>query len=415
MSRAGTARSAVLWAAFLLAHAFTALSGWIYPSQPMGDVVLVYEPWASAALSGGAIVGVTETWVYPQLALVPMVVAKILSLPLIPGLGVSAAYLIAWALLVTVIDAIAFAVLIRRSSAQPRRIAAWFWTAALMLLGPIALYRIDAVTVPLAVIAGLWLARRPVIAAALLAVGAWIKIWPGALLAAAIVAGRARLRMLLAAASVSAAVIGTLWLLGAREEILGFLTEQAGRGLQIEAVAATPFLWLANTGAARIEYSFDILTFQIAAPGADAVGAVLTPLMAGLALVVAGIGMLKSFRGATSSRLLPPLALSLVVTLIVMNKVGSPQFQTWLFAPVILWLVLDRTRAKAPAAIVLALAALTCLVYPLNYDALLRAELVPVLVLTVRNVLLVVLLVVGIRALLRVPSPSSTTSSTTKE
>lgn len=415
MSRAGTARSAVLWAAFLLAHAFTALSGWIYPSQPMGDAVLVYEPWASAALSGGAIVGVTETWVYPQLALVPMVVAKILSLPLIPGLGVSAAYLIAWALLVTVIDATAFAVLIRRSSAQPRRIAAWFWTAALMLLGPIALYRIDAVTVPLAVIAGLWLARRPVVAAALLAVGTWIKIWPGALLVAAVIAGRARLRMLLAAASVSAAVVGTLWLLGAREEILGFLTEQTGRGLQIEAVAATPFLWLAITGAARIEYSFDILTFQISAPGADAVGAVLTPLMAGLVLVVAGIGILKSFRGATFSRLLPPLALSLVVTLIVMNKVGSPQFQTWLFAPVILWLVLDRARAKAPAAIVLALAALTCLVYPLNYDALLRAELVPVLMLTVRNILLVVLLAVGIRALLRVPSASSTTSSTTKE
>lgn len=408
MSRSGSARNIVLWAAFLLVHAFTALAGWIYPSQPMGDVVLVYEPWATSALSGGPIVGVTETWVYPQLALVPMLIAKILSLPLVAWIGASGAYLIAWALMVTALDVLALAVLTGRSSAQPRRVAAWFWCAALLLLGPIALYRIDAVTVPLAVIAGVWLVRRPTIAAALLAVGAWIKIWPGALLVAAVVAGRARVRMLFAAAAVTGGVLMLLFLLGARGEIFGFLTEQTGRGLQIEAVAATPFLWLAAAGAARIEYSVDILTFQIAAPGADAVGAVLTPLMLALALVVAGVGAVKAVRGATFARLFPPLALSLAVTLIVMNKVGSPQFQTWLLAPTILWLVLDRARAKSPAILVLVLAALTCLIYPLSYDALLRAELLPVLVLTLRNFLLVVLLVVGIRSLLRVPSASST-------
>lgn len=404
MTRSGSARTAVLWAAFLLVHAVVAVAGWILPSQPMGDVVLVYEPWATSALSGGPIVGVTETWVYPQLALVPMLAAKILSLPLIGGLGASGAYLIAWALMITVLNAVAFGVLTRRSSAQPRRIAAWFWCAALLFLGPIALYRIDAVTVSLAVIAGLWLTRRPVIAAALLTAGAWIKIWPGALLVAAVVAGRARVRMLFAAALVTAGVVAVLFLLGARDEIFGFLTEQTGRGLQIEAVAATPFLWLAMTGGARIEYSFEILTFQIAAPGADAVGSVLTPLMLLVVLAVAAIGAVKAARRAAFSQLFPPLALSLVVALIAVNKVGSPQFQTWLFAPVILWLVLDRTRAKVPAAIVIALAALTCLIYPLNYDALLRAEFLPILVLSVRNILLLVLLVVGIRALVRVSS-----------
>jgi len=408
VTRSGSARTAVLWTAFLLVHAVVAVAGWILPSQPMGDVVLVYEPWAGSALSGGGVVGVTETWVYPQLALLPMLAAKILSLPLVGGLGASGAYLIAWAVMITALDALAFAVLTGRTSAQPRRIAAWFWCAALLLLGPIALYRIDAVTVPLAVIAGLWLTRRPVVAAALLAVGAWIKIWPGALLLGAIVAGRARVRMLFAAAFVTAGVIAVLFLLGARAEIFGFLTEQTGRGLQIEAVAATPFLWLALTGAARIEYSFDILTFQIAAPGADAVGSALTPLMLLVVLGVVAIGAVKAARRATFSRLFPPLSLSLVVVLIVVNKVGSPQFQTWLFAPVILWLVLDRTRAKVPAVIVLALAALTCLIYPLNYDALLRAELLPVLALSIRNILLLVLLAVGIRALLRVPSTSPT-------
>lgn len=402
-------RLVALWSAFVVVHVVTAITGWLYPSQPMGDVVLVYEPWSAAALSGGEIVGVTETWVYPQLALVPMLIAKIMSTPLIAVLGASEAYLIAWAVLVTVLDTIAFAVLVGRAPSRPRRVAAWFWVAALLLLGPIAMYRIDAITVPIAVIGGLWLTRRPAVAAVLLAIGAWIKIWPGALLLGAIVAVRTRMRVLLTAAAVSAGIVVVLFLVGADGEIFGFLTEQTGRGLQIEAVAATPFLWLAMTGAARIEYSFDILTFQISAQGADAVSAVLTPLMGLVVIGVTVVGALKATRGATLARLFPPLALTLVAALIVLNKVGSPQFQTWLIAPVVLWLVLDRTRAAVPAAIVLGLCALTCLVYPLTYDALLRAELLPVVILTLRNILLIVALVVGVRAVVRVPAPRPTT------
>lgn len=400
-------RLLLLWGAFLAAHASVAVLGWIYPAQPMGDVVLVYEPWSTAALTGGPIVGVTENWVYPQLALLPMLAAKILSMPFIAAVGAADAYLVAWAVLVTAVDAIGFAVLVGRRPATPRRMGAWFWVAAFLLLGPIAMYRIDAVTVPIAIVGGVWLSRRPAVASALLTVGAWIKIWPGALLVAALVAVRARRRMVLTALAVTAAVVATVALLGADTEIFGFLTAQTGRGLQIEAVAATPFLWLAVAGAARIEYSFDILTFQIAAPGADAVGAVLTPLMAIVALALTAIGARMAMRGASVSRLFPPLALSLVVTLIVLNKVGSPQFQSWLIAPALLWIVMDRARATVPAILVLALCALTCLVYPLSYDALLRAEALPVLVLTLRNALLIVLLAVGVRALLRVPTTES--------
>ncbi|WP_168440967.1 hypothetical protein [Microbacterium sp. K27] len=403
MNRASTARVVALWSVFLVVHALTAWAGWVYPSQPMGDVVLVYEPWASSALGGGPIVGVTETWVYPQLALVPMLVAAVLSAPLVPLLGVSSAYLVGWAVLVVILDAVAFAVLVGRAPSHARRVAAWFWCGALVFLGPIALYRIDAITVPIAVIGGLWLVSRPAVGAALLTIGAWIKIWPGALVLAAVVALRARVRVLVAAAVVSVGVVATLLLLGADTEVLGFLTEQTGRGLQIEAVAATPFLWLAVAGAARIEYSFEILTFQITAPGVDAVSAALTPLMVLSVLAVTVLGALKAMRGAIFPRLFPPLALTLVTLLIVTNKVGSPQFQTWLIAPVILWLVLDRARARVPAVLVLALCLLTCLVYPIGYDGLLRADALSVAVLTVRNILLVVLLVLAARALVRVP------------
>ncbi|WP_051607057.1 hypothetical protein [Microbacterium sp. CH12i] len=110
-----------LWAAFLAVHVLIAWQGWIYPSQPMGDVVLVYEPWSAAALSGGSIVGINETWVYPQLALLPMLLAKVLSWPLLALAGTSGAYLIAWAVLVTALDAVAFGVLVGRSGSASRR------------------------------------------------------------------------------------------------------------------------------------------------------------------------------------------------------------------------------------------------------------------------------------------------------
>lgn len=401
-----TRRTAPLWAAFLLVHVLTAWLGWVYPSQPMGDVVLVYEPWSTSALTGGTVMGVTEPWVYPQPALVPMMLAKALSLPLVTTMGTLGAYLVAWAVLVTVLDAVAFAFLIGGRPSAPRRVAAWFWTAALLLLGPIALYRIDAVTVPLAVVGGLLLLRHPVVGTALLTVGAWIKIWPGALVLAALTAARGRLKILVAAAGVTAGVVVVLFLLGADQHLFAFLTQQTGRGLQVEAVGATPYLWAARAGAASVSYSLEILTFQVDGPGVDIVSAVLTPIMVLTVAAITVIAAVKAGRGAVFGRLFPPLALSLVAALIVTNKVGSPQFQAWLIAPLVLWFVYDRTRARVPAVLVLVLCGLTCLIYPLTYDALLRVEFLPVLLLTARNVLLIVLLAIGIRSIVRVPTHS---------
>jgi len=405
-------RSAVQWGAFLAAHVLVAWLGWVLPSQPMGDVVLVYQPWSAAALGGGPVVGINESWVYPQLALVPMLLAQLLAVPFTTMFGVAGGYLIGWAVLVTSCDLLAFGVLIGRGGTRRRRRAAWFWTAALVLLGPIAMYRIDAITVPIAVAGGLWLAQRPRVGAAMLTVGAWVKIWPGAIILAVIAAGRRSWQVMLVAASVTAAIVAVLLLLGAGENAFGFLTTQTGRGLQIEAVAATPFLWLAVVGAARIEYSFDILTFQIVAQGADAVSSALTVVMAVVIAAIVILGILRARGGAAWQRLLPPLSLALVVALIVTNKVGSPQFATWLIPPVILWLVFDRPRARAAVALVLVLCALTFAIYPLAYDALLRAEPAAVLIVTVRNLLLVTLLVHSVQVVMRAPSSTASTRLT---
>ena len=95
---------------------------------------------------------------------------------------------------------------------------------------------------------------------------------------------------------------------------------------------------------------------------------------------------------STPAALFPPLALALVLTLIVVNKVGSPQFTTWLAAPVILGLLVRGRAWWFPAVLGLVIAALTQVIYPHLYEFLLVADPVMVLVLTVRNALEVVLL-----------------------
>ena len=90
--------------------------GFTMPNQPMGDVYLVYEPWARDALAGHGIVGIDGEWVYPQLALLPMLLAQ--------GLEWIAGYEVAWALMVTALDALAFALLVGRGRSAGRTTAA---------------------------------------------------------------------------------------------------------------------------------------------------------------------------------------------------------------------------------------------------------------------------------------------------
>lgn len=390
-------RRGALWIAFVVAHLGVGLLGFLEPNMPMGDVYIVYEPWSNSALGGGGIVGVTETWVYPALALVPMVLTH--------GFAWLGGYTIGWALLVTVCDAFAFWMLVGTGRSMGRTIAAWFWLGIIVLLGPVGMYRIDAVTVPIAIAGCLWLAGRPRVAAVLFTIGAWIKVWPAALFVAALIVARQRLRVLAMGLVVTTAIIAIAALAGGAQ-VLGFVTEQTGRGLQIEAPVSTWWLWQAAFDPlhASIYYDTDILTFQVQGPLVAVVSELMTPL---LALAVAGVvvlGGLKVVRGAAYGRVLPPLSLALVLVFIVFNKVGSPQFHTWLIAPLVLAIVLNRHRAWPTAVLGLLCAGLTHLVYPMMYGEVLSADPVGLAVLTARNVVLVVLLVVAVTQLARVPA-----------
>jgi len=382
-----------LWAAFALVHAGLVLLNLYGQGWPLGDVVSVYRVWAENAADGIVRMGIDVPWVYPILAFAPMAAALAFG---------SAWYALTWLGIVVLLDAVAFSILIgTRRLTRTRRIAAWWWLAFLALLGPIALGRIDAITVPLALTGMLWAATRPRTAAVLLTIGMWVKVWPAAVIAALVVASRKRWEVVTVAVALSAGILGVSLVAGAGLNALGFVAEQAGRGLQIEAPLAVAWLWRIVGGdrAVEVVYDREILTFQISGPGAEVAASLATPLMAIGVVTVLVLGIRAVRRGAAFGRVFAPLALSFIVVLMLANKVGSPQFVTWLAAPVVLGLVLKPRRFLVPAALAAAIAMLTQVIYPYWYGWLTAAHPGFVLVLTVKVALLAVLFGWGIRAL----------------
>lgn len=381
-----------LWVAFSVVSIWLAWAGYTAEAVPFGDVSFVYEFWAGQAAGGAGVAGIDSQWVYPVAALIPIL------LPLFSGPG---HYPIGWIILVTLLHAGAFSFLLYSATGTPRntlqRKAALWWVVFLLLLGPISVARLDSIVTPLAIVGLLTAAQRPAIAGALLAVATWIKVWPAALIAAVLVAVNKRKTVLISMIVTSVTIIVIAVIMGGAANVFSFLGQQAGRGLQIEAPLATPFLWLAalNEQSYAVYYDTVILTFQVMGDG--------TGFVADVSSILLGTGFLGTLvwgywlhrKGSRPSDLLPAMALALTAVLIVFNKVGSPQYIGWLAAPVIAGLVLHSKQFKAPAVIALVLAALTQAFYPYLYTGLLELKPFELSILTLRNIGELVLLAVS--------------------
>ena len=384
-----------VWVAFVAVHLWLGLLNLFAPGLPLGDVTIVYKFWMDQATIADHWVGIDTVWVYPILALVPMLAATVAG---------PEQYAATWLTMIMLLNAVAFGMLTGWGRSRERVAAAWWWVGFLLLLGPIALGRIDAVTVAVALVGVLLLARAPRAAGVVLAVAMWVKVWPAVLLGAAVVALRERFRVALAAIVTSGAILLGALLLGSGANVLSFITQQTGRGLQIEAPVSTVWLWqvAARVPGTVIYYDRDILTYQVDGAGVATAAAVMTPILAVVVLGILALGVLAHRRGVAVGDLLPPLALALVTALIAFNKVGSPQFISWLAVPILLGLV---TRAaghggsfRTPAVLGVVIAALTQLIYPYFYTSLLTADALMLGIITVRNTLLFVLLGWAIRA-----------------
>ncbi|MEL4319220.1 hypothetical protein WJX64_09405 [Leifsonia sp. YIM 134122] len=374
--------------AFVALH--LAFLAWLLPLMLAGSVagdLPLYRQWAMHVIDHGVWVGIDSDWVYPVGALAPVV------LPAIFGAG---AYQLVWFLLLTAANGVSLWVLTdagRRRSAYP---AAWWWLGTLLLLSPVALLRLEGFTGPMVIVALVLLGTRPRFAAALLAAAAWIKVWPAAVLLAAVISSGRRRVIALSAALTSFAIIAIAVAAGGLWHVTSFLTTQGSRHLQLESVLGTPWLWMAivHVPGAEVYQDWALETREVSGPGDIWIMENGTGVMlAAVAVIAILIGWAHRRRGgADASRLLLTGALALATAFIVFDKVGSPQYMLWL-APIVVVGISQLGRAwRAPAILLTVIAAATTLVFPLFYLELIDLNPWAASVLGVRNLLLVVLL-----------------------
>jgi hypothetical protein len=395
------ARSPVLvWIAFLLVHLWLGMLNLYGPGFPFGDVTMVYTFWVQLGIDSDWWVGIDSVWVYPILALVPMLVSAMF------GLG---QYASTWLSMIMILNAVAFGLLTGWGRSRDGLAAAWWWVAFLVLLGPIAIGRIDAVSVPVAMVGVILIASRPRVAAVVLALATWIKVWPAALIVAAIVAFRSRWRIATAGFVTSAVIILIALALGSGANVFSFVTEQTGRALQPESPVSTIFMWQAAAGVdgASVGYDQQILSYVVTGPGADMAIAIMSPLLVLAIGAIALLGVRALRLGVSARALFPSLALALTMGLITFNKVGSPQFITWLAVPIVLGIVAGAAghsiSFRTPAILGLVIAAMTQLLYPFFYDQLIALNPLMVGMLTVRNIFEFVLLGWAVREVALAP------------
>lgn len=375
-----------LLGAGLLIHLGLIASGLWGIGTPMGDLPYAYEPWINQMFATGRWFGINANWVYPYPALAPMVLAKLLA---------STSLQAGWLALVTALNLLAIAKLSKFGRSKPGAIAAWYWLGFLALLGPVALSRIDSISIVLAVFgATAWLHGSIRQASVWFTLGAWMKIWPAALVFALMTKAKDRMRVLITAASVSVAILVLGVVLGGNASLLSFITTQNDRGIQIESPAATWWMWMGVIGVdgAGPIYSPSMMTFQVQGEGVVLVGALLSWALVVAVAITIFLAWRASRVGVEHRELMVVTALTMTLDLIVFNKVGSPQFIGWLAVPILMGLLIGLRDWRFPMVVGLALAALTNLIYPVLYSGILSSEFWPTAVLSLRNALEIALL-----------------------
>jgi hypothetical protein len=381
-------RWAAMWLGFVVVHAVLIAENLLAPNGPLGDVLNVYPYWWQLGVRGFGWVGLSSAGVYPFLALVPV--------------GFAAQGVTAWFTLVSLLDAIAMLLL-----ARVRPIAAVWWLVFQLALGPIALGRVDAVTVALSVGAVATLQRSPRIAGMLVAAATWVKVWPIALGITAIASPKfARFARWAVGSAIAVLVLGVI--IGDLASVLSFLGSQSNRGIQVESVAATPWLWNAwSGGTATVAYNESLITFEVHGTGTELLSLVLTGIQALLLAAVATLIVAARVRAGTvaTERWFARFAvttLAVVMLLIALNKVGSPQFVSWLAVPLVALAIAPGVRvARSSIALVVTVALLTHVLYPYAYFAFLALDTPSLVLATLRNLAEVAQLIVAVAAMFR--------------
>ncbi|WP_296108131.1 hypothetical protein [uncultured Corynebacterium sp.] len=287
--------------------------------------------------------------------------------------------------------------------------AALFWTAFTAAAGPIVYSRLDLIPGLLVAATAAALFTHPKLASALLGFAAMSKLWPAALAAGLVDKwNRSATWVRLAAFGGTLVVVGAITVLTSGwDRLVSPLTYQDVRGLQIESILATPLIVAATIFPGQWHIAkAPSKSFEIFGPGVDQLLTASSVLMVCTMLFGLGWALWRFLGDAWSPRSTALFFLTMVLLLIVSNKVFSPQYVAW-FGPVLAVLLAKQPGdgASAPARagthgeaaalrkltwLSVLTAALTTVVFPFTYNLLFEGpHWFAALVLTARNILMV--------------------------
>ncbi|WP_106410151.1 glycosyltransferase 87 family protein [Pseudofrankia sp. EUN1h] len=389
----------------------------------LGDVRL-YAGWGEAFVHSHGLPVADETWQYPPGAVL------VFAVPALVHAVVGLSYRVGFPLFMVAIDAAVTAAL-ARAGGRPGLPGpgARIWLVGTLLLGPVTLARFDLVPAA-CVVAGLLAlgAGRPGRTGFAAMVGTLVKAWPAFLLVAVgRPSARALARMAVGAAVAVAAVGLALVAAGAGGDLLGFLGAQRARGLQLEAVPATVLVVIRMFGAGETaRYSYGSLQFGDSTARTVATVCTVVELVVVAAVVVrwwllpartpaaAGAARAPADASAGWAVIVCDRLLALLLVVLVTSRVLSPQYLLWVLAVAVTGVALAagtgsdaragagadpatsevgrdaRGRRRTCLVMLLAVVAISQLVYPWRYNDVIQGRVVMSLVLVGRNALLLV-------------------------
>jgi hypothetical protein len=272
---------------------------------------------------------------------------------------------------------------------------AWFWVLWPILMGPLALTRFDVVPTLFALLALIALSNKkihPYLSGFLLGIGALVKLWPMLLF----VIYPKKVMMKVSASFVSTLVLVILFMSTWSVGFTNFLNNQTSRGLQVESIAATPFV-LAKLFGANVEYPFRYGSLEVQAAFATEIGFLLNLFT----LIVFISLFVMNYQNKLNYLNLFDKALVIVMISIALSRVFSPQFWVWLGGLAALALINKETKLNKVIVLLSISAFLTQLLYPGQYVQLLSGEFFATLLQLSRVTLFVWALVLGTKLLLK--------------
>jgi len=351
-----------------------------------GDAGL-YQQWYTCCFAHGTFPVADPMWQYPPGA------ALVFWLPgRLPG-----SYVADFVVLAIGCD-LAVTVLLWSAARRGGSLAgAWYWVCGVPLLGAVSVGRFDVVPVALSV-AALCVTGRGGVRGALIGAGAAVKVWPVTLLAG-MAPGQQR-RGVAAAVAVFAAVCAV-----SASGTASFLAHQDARGVEIESVAATPFMiWRQAGWPGTAVYRFG--AYQLSGPHAALAqdGSRLGLVLAAVAVIGWRL-LITCGRGRWRPEFAADAPLAATLLFLVTSPVLSPQYLLWLIGLAAACLATGHTTQRPVALVVLAAAGLTQLIFPIGWLSLVHGSDAVTGVLAARNLLLVLAAVLSCWRILRLTAP----------